>query len=269
MKKRHVFCISDGTGITAQTLCHSLLSQFEDIEFIQTSLPYTDTKEKAQNVVKQLRLAQEKDKAPPIVFTTIIKPELATIIERGPGLMLDFIQSFIGPLEKTLGEKSSHTIGRSHGMADYESYKRRIDALNFSLNTDDGACLHQYAHADLILIGVSRCGKTPTSLYLALQFGIFVANYPLTDDDLSHFTLPKPLIAHKDKLFCLTIEPERLAAIRNERKPDSQYASLKQCTNEIKTVEKLVKRDRIPFLNSTHLSVEELATKIIASKPLK
>jgi regulator of PEP synthase PpsR (kinase-PPPase family) len=262
MKKRHVFCISDGTGITAQTLCHSLLSQFEDIEFVQTVLPYVDNEDKANSAVEQVRLAEQQDQAPPIVFTTIIEPELSKIIKTAPGLRLDFLDQFIGPLEKNLNTKSSHTIGRSHSMGDYENYKRRIDALNFSLNTDDGACIHQYAHSDVILIGVSRCGKTPTSLYLALQYGIFVSNYPLTDEDLTRFTLPKALVPHKKKLFGLTIDLNRLIAIRTERRPNSRYASKQQCIEELKSAEKLMRRDGIPCLNSTHLSVEELATKI-------
>ncbi len=262
MKKRHVFCISDGTGITANMLSHSLLSQFENIEFIYTVLPYIDNEEKARNVVQQIQSAFTVDKAPPIVFTTIVKPELAEIIQNSAGLILDFFESFIGPLEKTLNEESSHTIGRSHGMTDYDTYKKRIDALNFSLNTDDGACTHQYRHADIILIGVSRCGKTPTSLYLSLQYGLFVANYPITDGDLESITLPKSLQPYKSKLFGLTINLEQLVAIRSERRPNSNYASLKQCRQEIQTVERLFKRENIPFLNSTSLSVEELATRI-------
>lgn len=262
MNKRHVFCISDGTGITANMLSHSLLSQFENTEFIYTVLPYTDTQEKAHEVVKQIQSAFSIDKAPPIVFTTIVKPELAEIIQNSAGLVLDFFESFIGPLEKTLDEKSSHTIGRSHGMADYDTYKKRIDALNFSLNTDDGACTHQYRHADIILIGVSRCGKTPTSLYLSLQYGLFVANYPITDADLENVVLPKSLAPYKNKIFGLTIDLNQLVTIRSERRPDSNYASLKQCRQEIQAVERIFKREKIPFLNSTSLSVEELATRI-------
>lgn len=262
MKKRHVFCISDGTGITVNVLGHSLLSQFEDTEFIQSSFPYVDNEEKAHQVLKQIRAAHTADQTPPIVFTTIVKPELAEIIRQGPSLILDFFQSFIGPLEKTLNEKSSHTIGRTHGVIDYQTYKRRIDALNFSLHTDDGGGTNQYTQADIILTGVSRCGKTPTSLYLSLQFGLFVANYPITGDELEQVMLPCSLRAHKNKLFGLTIDEDRLVTIRKERKPDSQYASIKQCQFEIRTVENLFKREKIPYLNATHLSVEELATKI-------
>lgn len=265
MKKRHVFCISDGTGITAQTFGNSLLSQFDKIEFIQTTLPYIDDADKAHAVVEQINAICAKEGHAPLVFTTIVKTELAEIIHSSQGEIFDFFNSFIGPLEQALGTESSHTIGRTHSMADYNTYKKRIDALNFALNTDDGACTHQYNQADIILVGVSRCGKTPTSLYLALHYGIFVANYPLTEEDLEHHCLPKSLVAHKHKLFGLTINLDRLMTIRSERKPDSRYCSKQQCLNEIKTVEKLFKQERMPFLNSTHLSIEELATKIKAA----
>jgi [pyruvate, water dikinase]-phosphate phosphotransferase / [pyruvate, water dikinase] kinase len=264
MKKRHVFYLSDGTGITAQTMGQSLLSQFEGVEFITQALPYLDDEEKVEGAVAQIEACFDAHQTQPIVFTTIVQPKLKDIIHQSRALVLDFLQSFIGPLEKSLDQKSTHTIGRTHGMSDFNHYSRRIDALNFSLNTDDGACTHQYANADLILVGVSRCGKTPTSLYLSLHFGVFVANYPITEDDMDSFMLPKSLQPYKEKLFGLTIDVERLIAIRNERKPDSRYASLKQCNHEIKTVEKLLKRDKIPYLNSTHLSIEELSTKIMA-----
>ncbi|OGT25900.1 MAG: phosphoenolpyruvate synthase regulatory protein [Gammaproteobacteria bacterium RIFCSPLOWO2_02_FULL_42_14] len=263
MKKRHVFCISDGTGITANSLGHALLSQFEQTEFIQTSLPYIDTPEKARDVCQKIEEAFTKDQAPPIVFSTMVKPELLKIIKKSPGLTLDFLETFIDPLEKTLQEKSSHTVGRSHGMVDYATYKRRIDALNFSLNTDDGASINQYDKADVILIGVSRSGKTPTSLYLSLQFGLFVANYPITDHELESTTLPSALQPYQNKLFGLTIDVGRLMAIRSERRPNSEYASEKQCAFELNAVEKILKRAQIPYLNATHLSVEELATRIL------
>lgn len=266
MKKRHVFCISDGTGITANMLGQALLTQFEETEFVQASLPYIDTVEKAQSVAQKIQIAFATDQAPPIVFTTILKPELLDVIRNTPGLVFDFLDTFLGPLEKTLDEKSSHAIGRSHGVTDYANYKKRIDALNFSLNTDDGALTHQYEKADIILIGVSRSGKTPTSLYLSLQFGLFVSNYPITDHELENPTLPKSLQPFKNKLFGLTLDADRLVAIRSERLPNSDYASQKQCQFEINVIEQLFKREHIPYLNASYFSIEELATKIIAMR---
>lgn len=264
--KRDVFLISDGTGITANSLAQSLLSQFDQVEFVISNHPYINTLEKLQKLIVKIESSFSKNGAPPIVLTTIVSEEFLEKIKNTNAVVLDFIQTFIGPLEQTLGLKSSHSIGKAHGVSDYEKYKKRIDALNFSLNTDDGAYFHQYDHADIILIGVSRCGKTPTSLYLALHQSASVSNYPLTEEDIENFTLPKPLIKHQKKLFGLTIDLDRLVAIRQERKPDSRYASTKQCEKELKAVERLYRQYKIPFLNSTNLSVEELATKISAKK---
>lgn len=269
MRKQHIFCISDGTGITASTLSQSLQSQFENVHFVQTDMPYVDSAEKARAILDQIRKTALIEQVDPIVLTTIIQDEIKSIINQAPGLVLDCLQSFIGPLEKHLGVESSHTIGRTHSMSDYDKYKKRIDALNYTLNTDDGANLHQYEKADLILVGVSRCGKTPTSLYLALHHSLFVGNYPITDEDISKNQLPQALRAHKHKLFGLTIDVERLIAIRQERRPNSRYSSPQQCRQELRHVERLLKSERIPYLNSTHLSIEELATRIIATLKLK
>lgn len=260
--KRHIFLISDGTGITVGSLGQSLLSQFEGVDFKIANLPYVNTIEKAQQANQKITQAYKENLIPPIVFTTIVDKDLLGVFQQSHALVMDFIQTFIGPLEKALDMKSSHTIGKSHGLRDYESYKRRINALNFSLNTDDGSGARQYEKSDVILVGVSRSGKTPTSLYLAMHHSLFVSNYPITEEDLENFTLPKPLQGFRDKLFGLTINVERLMAIREERKANSRYASRKQCEYEIKAVERLYRQYNIPYLNSTYLSVEELATKI-------
>ncbi|TNF69334.1 MAG: kinase/pyrophosphorylase [Gammaproteobacteria bacterium] len=264
--QRDVLLISDGTGITANSLAQSLLSQFDQVEFNVTNHPFINNEIKVNKIITEIESIYAQTGNPPIVITTIVCPDTLSRIRQTNGVVLDFIQTFIGPLEKTLGIESSHTIGKAYGMHDYEKYKKRIDALNFSLNTDDGACPNQYDQSEIILVGVSRCGKTPTSLYLALHHSIAVSNYPLTEEDIENFTLPKSLIKHKRKLFGLTIGVERLVTIRNERKPNSRYSSLKQCQAEVKAVEKLYRQYNIPFLNSTALSVEELATKIMSKK---
>ena len=261
---RKVFLVSDGTGITVSSLSHSLLSQFEGLTFDQVSLPYTNTARKARHVAETIKTAMRDSVLPPIVFTTIVREDLLEIITATEAQVFDFLQTFIGPLEKTLGQESTHTMGRSHGVQDYEQYKRRIDALNFTLSTDDGSALTRYSSADLILVGVSRSGKTPTSLYLALHHSLAVANYPITEEDMDTASLPAPLQPHRHKLFGLTISIDRLAAIREERRPNSRYASPAQCAFEVKTVEKMFVSEHIPYLSATSLSIEELATKIIS-----
>ncbi len=263
MQKRHVFFVSDGTGLSAETLGQSLLSQFPDVEFISNTIPYVDTLEKAQNVCQLIEESATLHQQRPLLFATFVNTQIHQLISKSNCLMLDFVENFIGPLENELGILSNHLVGQKHAMQDQIKYKARIDAINFTLKTDDGSSTNHYEDAEVILIGVSRSGKTPTSLYLSLQFGIYVSNYPLTEDDLQHYRLPDVLKKYKNKLFGLTISAEQLIAIRNERTPGSQYASPLQCRKEIKAAMQLYEEENIPFLDSTHLSIEELSTKIL------
>ncbi len=267
--KRQAFFISDGTGITAETLGHSLLAQFESINFEQTTLPYIDSTEKAQEVTNKLNKISLETGLKPIVFDTIVNQDIREVISKADAFKVDIFATFLSPLEKELQIESSYSVGKSHAGGDNAGYKSRINAVNFALDNDDGSKIKHYGEADIILIGVSRSGKTPTCLYLALQFGIKAANYPLTEEDLQNFSLPESLKVHKNKLFGLTIDPERLAAIRNERKANSQYASLAQCYYETEEVEHLYQQEQIPFLSTTDLSVEEISTKIMLKAELK
>ncbi|MDX1693015.1 MAG: pyruvate, water dikinase regulatory protein [Ketobacteraceae bacterium] len=267
--KRTAFFISDGTGITSETLGRSLLAQFGRIEFEQITIPYVDNEDLARDVVARINRQAEQDGIEPVIFDTIVDHSIREIIARSKGILIDVFGSFLHPLEKALGVSSSYSVGKSHSIVDDQSYKIRIDAVHFALDNDDGARTRHYDQADVILIGVSRSGKTPTCLYLALQFGIKAANYPLTEDDLDDIRLPKVLQNHRQKLFGLSIDPERLATIREERKSNSKYASLNQCTQEVRGAEALYNRFGIPFINSTHASIEEISTKIISSAGLR
>lgn len=262
--KRHVFMISDGTGITVESLGNSLLTQFEGIEFEKTTIPYIDSIEKADAVIAQINQSYAETGIKPLAFMTLVNPDIHEHITQSKACVFDLFNTFLAPLEKELGVKSSDTVGRAHGLADSKAYDLRIDAINYALTYDDGVKLRGYEHADIILVGVSRCGKTPSCLYLALQFGIFAANYPITDDDLTDFRLPESLRPYKNKLFGLTIDPERLQHIRTARRPDTLYSSLEQCRTEVAEVEAMYKKEGIPFINSTRYSVEEIATKVMS-----
>ncbi|MCQ4346546.1 kinase/pyrophosphorylase [Pseudomonas stutzeri] len=264
--KRTAFFISDGTGITAETLGQSLLAQFENINFHKLTRPYIDTVEKARAMVQQINAAAEADGVRPIIFDTIVNRDIREELSHCNGFMVDIFSTFLSPLEQELASHSSYSVGKSHSIAHNPNYMERIDSVHFALDNDDGARTHYYGKADLILVGVSRCGKTPTCLYMALQYGIRAANYPLTEDDMERLQLPGALKEHKGKLFGLTIDPDRLSAIRNERKPNSRYASYAQCEFEVREVESLFRRENIPFINSTHFSVEEIAAKILVEK---
>jgi regulator of PEP synthase PpsR (kinase-PPPase family) len=257
-----VFFVSDGTGITAETFGHAVLSQFE-MRFRQIRLPFIDTIDKARDAARKINEAFAADGQRPIVFSTLVKPDLSAVIRTASGMHMDLIQTFVAPLEQELGVKSTHTIGRSHNIVDSEEYKNRIEAINFSLAHDDGQSHKNLSAADVILVGVSRSGKTPTSLYLAMQYGIKAANYPLIPDDFERGKLPSSLPPFREKIFGLSITPERLSEIRHERRAGSKYASIENCRYEVNEAELMMKREGIRWLSSTTKSIEEIATTIL------
>ena len=268
--RRTVFFISDRTGITAEMLGNSLLSQFEEFSFERQTIPFVDTAEKIDAAIRQVNETAALEGKPPIVFSSIVDETMSAAVRRDANaLTLDLFQIFIAPLETELNAKSSHAAGRSHAIANNQEYFARMEAINFTQAHDDGAATRGLAKAQVILVGVSRCGKTPTSLYLALQFGIRTANFPLTPDDFADRKLPGSLLPHRDRLFGLTIDPERLQKIREERRPGSKYAALDNCRYEVRECEHLMERERIPMLDTTAKSIEEIATTIVHRAKLK
>ena len=263
-EKRTVLFVSDGTGITVQMLGHSLLTQFEGLEVNEVTLPFIDSLDKAEaECMPRIREALAAGNGAPIVFSTLVNREARDVIRNSGALVFDFFETFIDPLEAGLGIKSNHTIGRSHSSADKQEYKARIEAINFSMAHDDGASHRDLAEADVILVGVSRSGKTPTSLYLAMQFGVKAANYPLIPEDFERRALPEVLKNYRGKLYGLSIAPERLREIRQERRPDSDYARLSNCRYEVEQAEAMMKREGIHWINSTTKSIEEIATTVL------
>jgi [pyruvate, water dikinase]-phosphate phosphotransferase / [pyruvate, water dikinase] kinase len=256
---RIVFIVSDGTGITAENFSQSILAQF-DATFKHIRVPFVDSAEKAHDAVSSINQAASKYEVQPIVFTTLVNPELNKIVGKANGLILDMFQTFVAPLEQTLGIRSTHT----------EAYKNRIEAINYSLAHDDGQSNRNLAEADVILVGISRVGKTPTSLYLAMQYGMKAANYPLIPEDFERGQLPKDLIPYRNKIFGLMIDAERLCEIRNERRPGSNYAKLENCRYEINEATAMMKKESIPWVATTSKSIEEIATTVLQSiKPDK
>jgi regulator of PEP synthase PpsR (kinase-PPPase family) len=262
-EKRTAFFVSDRTGITAEMLGHSLLTQFDTVRFQEVTLPFVDTIEKAREIVARIDETAESDGARPIVISTLVDSEIAAIVGGANALFLDCFEIFISPLEKELGAVASHAIGRSHSTNDLVNYYHRIDAVNYALGHDDGVSTRDLSEADIVLVGVSRSGKTPTCLYMAMQFGIRAANYPLIPEDFSTMQLPGQLRPLRGRLRGLTIKPERLQQIRAERRPGSRYATLENCEYEVREAEALMRQEGIPYLDATSKSVEELATTIL------
>jgi [pyruvate, water dikinase]-phosphate phosphotransferase / [pyruvate, water dikinase] kinase len=269
VERRHAFFISDSTGLTAETLGNALLAQFDQVEFIRSYHPYTDSAEKVQEVCRLIAEAAAEDGAKPLIFDTILNRDLRLIVAQADGVLIDIMGTFLPRLEQELGALSAMRVGKSHANAMEEKAKVRIEAVNYALDADDGGRTNRYDLADLILIGVSRSAKTPTCLYLAMQFGLFAANYPLTEEDFENGGLPEKLLPYKRKLFSLTIDPERLSAIRNERRGGTRYASARQCEWEVREAMLLFQKHAIATIETTSLSVEEIATRIILQTGLK
>jgi len=267
--RRSAFFISDRTGITAESLGQTLLTQFDSLEFKRETVPFIDTVEKAESLAARIRERAQHDHHKPLVFTSIVNPEIRRTLKIDGALVIDFFETFIGELETELGQHASLTMGKAHGMVSEEKYDHRIEAVNYSLNHDDGVKLKDLDEADVILVGVSRSGKTPTCLYLALQYGIKAANYPLTPEDLDSTSLPKILQPYRNKLFGLTIDPARLHYIRTERRPESKYASKENCRFEVNEAESMFRQHGVPFISTTHKSIEEIASTIIHKAMLK
>lgn len=263
MERRTVFFVSDQTGVTAETMGHSLLTQFDGQTFKQVTLPFISTIDKAEDAVRRIDATAAAEGVRPVIFSTLVQEDLREVLKRANGLYLDFFDAFLGRLEQELQVKSSRAQGKAHGIADLGTYTLRINATNFALANDDGAITRDYESADVILVGVSRSGKTPTCLYMALQYGIFAANYPFADEEFETGRLPQALVRYQRKLYGLTITPERLQQIRTERRPNSKYASPAQVQYELRAAEALFRRYDIPYIETTECSIEEIASRIL------
>lgn len=261
--KRTAFIVSDRTGVTAEAMAHSLLSQFPTIDFQIETFTFVDNAEKTRELVNRCLSIRETYGIGPMVFLTMVNNDLRAQITAANIKVFDLFHTFIGPMEERLGVESSHTIGKSHGVQDEKAYTSRIAAMHFAMQTDDGMDVDHYRQSDLIIVGVSRCGKTPTSLYMALHYGLYVSNYPLTDHELEFKRLPDSLLQQKDKLFGLTIDPFRLLQIREQRYHGSSYSDASTCMREIAQAESIFRSSNIPYINSTSMSVEEIGAMIV------
>lgn len=263
MPNRTVFFVSDGTGITAETFGNAIMAQFEtDCRCVR--IPFCNDVDKAHTAVRQINHTAEVEGKRPIVFTTLVNmAALEVLREHCHGLLMDMFGTFVAPLEAELGIRSNHRVGRFSDASKSREYQDRIEAINFALAHDDGQTNRDLASSDVILVGVSRSGKTPTSLYLAMQYGVKASNYPLIPEDFERRKLPPDLVPYRHKLFGLTIDPERLSEIRNERRPNSRYADLINCRQEVHDAESMMRREGIRWLSTTTKSIEEIATTIL------
>lgn len=263
MPNRTAFFISDGTGITAETFGNAILAQFEGTPR-RVRLPFVDDADKAHQAVRHINHTAQIEGKRPLVFLTVVNMEVLEVIKgHCQGMLMDMFGTFVEPLEEELGIKSNHRVGRFSDASKSKAYHDRIEAINYALAHDDGQSNKDLESSDVILVGVSRSGKTPTSLYLAMQYGVKASNYPLIPEDFERRQLPPALVPHRKKLFGLTINPERLSEIRNERRPNSRYASIENCRYEVNEAEAMMRRTGVRWLSTTTKSIEEIATTIL------
>lgn len=259
MSTRWVYFVSDHTGVTAEVLGHSLLARFAGIAIRTTTRPFVNTLQRADALAAELAALPETA----VVFSTLTDPSVRERIAAAPCVHLDLFEPFLGDLAAVFGRPAQDLVGAYHGIRDLAAYQARIDAVEYALATDDGSNVTRYGRAEVVMIGVSRVGKSPTCLYLGLQYGVRAANYPLADDDFEKEGLPAPLAPFRDRLFGLTIVPERLHEYRQKRRPGSTYAGLERCAYEVRQTERLFRRHGVPFQDVSSLSVEELAALVL------
>jgi [pyruvate, water dikinase]-phosphate phosphotransferase / [pyruvate, water dikinase] kinase len=264
--RRDVFFVSDSTGITAETLGNSLLSQFQG-QFVKHRVPFVATAEIAHDLAADIEAAAKGGFAP-IVFMTVVSPEVRDIVAHTSAITLDLVDQNLQILEHTLDQRARRDRGLFHTIADSDRYRDRMSAVEFTIEHDDGESVKGLGLADVILVAPSRCGKTPTTMYMAVNYGVRAANVPLLEEDLLAQQLPEQVRPHKDRVFGLISSPQRLHQVRQERRPDSPYSALQQCAFEIKSAESMFLAHNIPYIDTSERSIEEISATIIAKMGL-
>ncbi|MEW1962442.1 pyruvate, water dikinase regulatory protein [Microbacterium sp. NPDC077644] len=265
---RPAYFVSDSTGVTAETLGSALLANFPGIRFSKQTIPFVASESEARTVAASIA-ADAAEGREPLLFITVKQAALRGILSASKATVIDLLAGHLTELEQALGVTASEQLGVYHGLGDTDRYFARMRAVEYAIEHDDGQSYRALDQADVVIVAPSRCGKTPTTMYLALQHGLRVANYPLTEDDLPAEGLPRSIAKYRDRCFGLTTTPLRLSQVRHERRPGSQYASLEQCTLELRRAEDLYRRNRVPFLNSSTKSVEEMSAVIMQTMKLR
>jgi len=262
-----VFFVAGGTGISAETLGNLMLQQFPSVAFVRRKFPFVTTVERAREV-RTLFDQACTDSVTPLVFSSVSDDEVRQELQQTRCAFIDLFGTHLDTIERVLRVNATHGGAPLHGLGDTRRYDARMKAIEYAMEHDDGASLRHLEAADLILVAPSRCGKTPTSMYLALQHGLKVANYPLVEEDFDGGGLPRPIRGLVDRCFGLLSTPARLSQVRGERRPGSKYASMGQCSYELRRAEALYRAHRIPSINSASMSVEEMAAVIMQSSNL-
>lgn len=262
-KKFHLHLVSDATGTTLLGLARACLAQFGDIEPVQKFWPLVRTQKQLEKVIQQIQ-----ENPGPVIFTLVDEKMRARLQERCDDLgvpCVAVLDPIIRGLSSYLGKHARNVPGLQHAMDD--AYFKRVEAIDFAMRFDDGKTYEGLREADVILVGVSRTSKTPTSIYLARR-GIKAANIPLVPNvkvPEEYFHLEKPLYVG------LSASPKRLGELRktrlqadtNKNFGANEYLDLEKIEEEVRSARRLFTKNNWPVINVTNRSIEETAAEIM------
>ncbi|WP_028582415.1 pyruvate, water dikinase regulatory protein [Desulfogranum japonicum] len=260
MQMKNVYYISGSTAILAEDMGRALLAQFSGFRFKEEKIPFIHTVAEAEEALNRI-LDQCKEEKP-LLFCTIMDQHTRDVFNHPDVLFFDIFLETLEKVETSLGVCALREPGYSRHFT-MSKMTKRVDAIHYSLEHDDGTKPKDYDIADLILVGVSRTGKTPVSIYLATHMELKAANFPLTADHLGKHELPKEIVKNKSRAIGLTASPRYLHEIREKRYHGSTYASLDTCTRELQQARQLYRRYDLKTLNVEGRSIEELAVQAV------
>ncbi|VAW33202.1 Phosphoenolpyruvate synthase regulatory protein [hydrothermal vent metagenome] len=258
-KSKDIYYISDSTGILAINLGQALICQFPEVNFHEEKFPFINTRAAARSTLNYI--LKQSGGRQPLIFSTLVDPKIRKIFDHPQVELFDICGGFLNRLEDCLETKAMMMPGFAR-QVDNVSMARRAEAINYCLSHDDGTKLDEYDEAEVILLGVSRAGKTPVSVYLSTQMGLKSANYPLTSSDLDSYSLPDAIRRNRKQAVGLTTSPELLQSMRQKRYPDSKYASRAVCRQELQQAQQIFMKYNLPTINTADKSIEELAAQI-------
>ena len=257
---KDIYYVSDSTGILSTNLGQSLLCQFPEIHFHEEQFPFIRSVKEARATLKYI--LKNSGGRSPIIFSTIMLPEVLKVFDTPEVELFDMYVAFLDRLERSLEVQPLRLPG-FYRHTDNVSISKRVEAIHYTLEHDDGTKIDELDDADVILVGVSRSGKTPASVYLATQMGLKAANFPLTIEFLTQYSLPEAIKRNIKRTVGLTTSPEMLRKVREKRYAASNYAKLVTCLEELDQAKNIFLKNKIPVVNTEGKSIEETATQIM------
>lgn len=256
---KDVYYVSGSTALLAEDVGKALLCQFQEISFNEEKIPFIKTRAAAEKAMKHI--LEQSGGVRPLVFCTIMDAGIKKILDSPEVEFFDVFGNVLDRLENCLETKALRVPGYSRNIDDI-TLAKRVEAIHFSIEHDDGTRSREYDEAEVILLGVSRSGKTPVSVYLATHMGIKSANFPLTSEHLDSYELPPEIVRNRKKVVGLMTSPGLLHKIREQRYSGSTYAKLSTCATELNQAKEIYLRYGIQSLETDGKSIEETSVQV-------